>query len=225
MKKFISMAIAFAMASIMSVSAFAANSPTATTPSAKPTTTTTTAGTSKPVSKVVLVTKDQATISWSAVNGAKSYQIFKQVKGTNQFILIGTTKGLSFTDKDVKAGNCTYKIRAIFGDYEDAEVQLVGVMDFKAKPKAKAPKIKAKKKLKVTIKKKIANATGYQIKYSLKKNMKKAKTKYLASNKKTLTIKKLKSGKKYYIRVRAYQTINGKKYYGNWSKVIKKTVR
>lgn len=33
------------------------------------------------------------------------------------------------------------------------------------------------------------------------------------------TISKLASGKKYYVKVRAYRTINGKKYYGNYSAV------
>ena len=32
------------------------------------------------------------------------------------------------------------------------------------------------------------------------------------------TIKKLKK-KKYYVQVRAYRTVNGKKIYGDWSKV------
>ncbi|MDE6982323.1 MAG: fibronectin type III domain-containing protein, partial [Lachnospiraceae bacterium] len=33
-------------------------------------------------------------------------------------------------------------------------------------------------------------------------------------------ISKLKSGKKYYVRMRAYKTIEGKKYAGSWSKVL-----
>ena len=56
---------------------------------------------------------------------------------------------------------------------------------------------------------------GYQIQYSLKKNFKKATTKYSKGNK--LTIKKLKSKKTYYVRVRAYKKINGKNVYSAWS--------
>ena len=33
------------------------------------------------------------------------------------------------------------------------------------------------------------------------------------------------SGKTYYIKVRAYKTVNGKKYYGNWSTVKKVKVK
>jgi large subunit ribosomal protein L4 len=36
---------------------------------------------------------------------------------------------------------------------------------------------------------------------------------------KTKTIKKLKKGKQYQIRVRAYKSVSGSKYYGAWSKV------
>ena len=56
---------------------------------------------------------------------------------------------------------------------------------------------------------------GYQIQYGLKKNFKKATTKYSKGTK--LTAKKLKSKKTYYVRVRAYKKINGKNYYSAWS--------
>lgn len=69
--------------------------------------------------------------------------------------------------------------------------------------------------------KKVSGITGYQIQYSLNSNMKNSKTITIKGTKKT--VKKLKSKKKYYVRVRAYQTYNGKKYYSSWSKV--KTVK
>ena len=76
------------------------------------------------------------------------------------------------------------------------------------------------KKGKVKVKyKKVAGAAGYQIQYSLKSNMKSAKSK--TTKKATYTISKLKKGKKYYVRVRAYN--KGKKAYGDWSR--KKAVK
>lgn len=63
----------------------------------------------------------------------------------------------------------------------------------------------------------VANIDGYEIQYSLKKNMKKAKTKSVASSKKKVKIKKLKAKKNYYVRIRAYKVINGKKQYSAWS--------
>jgi len=35
----------------------------------------------------------------------------------------------------------------------------------------------------------------------------------------------LKSGRKYWVRVRTYKTVNGKKYYSAWSKVKTVTVK
>lgn len=71
----------------------------------------------------------------------------------------------------------------------------------------------------VTIKWKKQNATGYEIRYSTKKkfsNYIKVRTK-----KPKYKINKLKIGKKYYIKVRTYKKINGKKYYSKFSNVIK----
>ena len=74
-----------------------------------------------------------------------------------------------------------------------------------------------KKNLTVTYKK-TTGASGYQIAYSTSQN---SGYKYVNLNNKTVkkTISKLTSGKKYYVKVRAYRTINGKNYYGNYSAV------
>lgn len=87
------------------------------------------------------------------------------------------------------------------------------------KPGKAKVKIKAqKKKAKLTFTK-IANAKGYEIKYSNKKNMKKAKTKN--TTKKSITIKKLKAGQKTYFQIRAYNIDSaGKKVYSK--KTVKK---
>jgi len=69
---------------------------------------------------------------------------------------------------------------------------------------------------------KVKACNGYQIQYSTSKSFKSPKTIKITSQKTcSKTIKKLKSGKKYYIRIRAYKTVNGKNIYGNWSKTSK----
>lgn len=88
------------------------------------------------------------------------------------------------------------------------------------KPKASSIKKikKAKKSLKVTWKK-VKNVKGYQLQYSTSKKFKKAKTVTVKKAKTTSkTIKKLKAKKKYYVRIRTYITVNGKKQYSDWSK-------
>jgi len=76
----------------------------------------------------------------------------------------------------------------------------------------------ASKSLKVTVNKKTTQVSGYQIQYSTSKKFTSAKTKTVKSAKTTsTTIKSLKAKKTYYVRVRTYKTVNGKRYYSGWS--------
>ena len=82
-------------------------------------------------------------------------------------------------------------------------------------------KIKARSKAFLVKWKKQAEVSGYQIQYSTNKKFKKKGTKIKTVKKSTaakLTVKKLKAGKKYYVRIRTYKTINGTNYYSAWSK-------
>lgn len=86
-------------------------------------------------------------------------------------------------------------------------------------PKTSVSKLTAYyKKLKVSITKKSSQVTGYQIQYSTSKTFKKNKTKTI-SNYKTNSayLTGLASKKTYYVRVRTFKTVNGKKYYSSWS--------
>lgn len=85
------------------------------------------------------------------------------------------------------------------------------------KVKLKAIKIK---KGKAVIKwKSIKNASRYEIQYSSSRKFKKLQKK--TTKKTSIVVKKLKKRKLYYIRVRAYSTINGKKVYGTFSSIRK----
>ncbi len=89
--------------------------------------------------------------------------------------------------------------------------------------KAKIKKLSAGKKI-AKVKVTCSGAKGIQVKYSLKKSMKGAKSKSI--NGKSLTITKLKSGKKYYVKARAFKLDSmKKKVYGKWSKASKVTVK
>ena len=89
--------------------------------------------------------------------------------------------------------------------------------------KASISKVTAKsgKKLQIKIKK-ASGAKGYEISYSLNKKFKSAKK--VTVKKTTYTIKKLKKGKTYYIRIRPYTKSDGKMVYGTYSKTVKKKV-
>lgn len=87
-------------------------------------------------------------------------------------------------------------------------------------PRVKFSKLKVSGKCKVKATwKKLTNISGYQIQYAPNKKFKKAKRKTVKST--SVTIKKLKKKKTYFVRVRAYKLVDGKKVYGKWS-VVKK---
>ena len=93
-----------------------------------------------------------------------------------------------------------------------------------SKPKsAKIKKVKSAKKAVSVEWKKVSGVKGYQVQVATDKKFKKNKKTATVKKQKTtkVTIKKLKAKKKYYVRIRTYKTVKGKKIYSSWSKVKK----
>ena len=91
------------------------------------------------------------------------------------------------------------------------------------KVSVKATKIKKLRssKTKITvIYNKVKGVSGYQVQLAKDKKFKKGRKSVWAKKAKVTkkTVKKLKPNKKYYVRVRAFKTVNGKKHYSKWSK-------
>lgn len=96
------------------------------------------------------------------------------------------------------------------------------IRTFIIKPKKAAlSSVKSTASKKLTVKwKKDANVSGYQIAYSTSSKFTSKTTKYVNISKASTvqkTITGLKGGKKYYVKVRAYKTVDSKKQYGAWS--------
>lgn len=81
-------------------------------------------------------------------------------------------------------------------------------------------KITAKKKgFDLKWKKQAAQTTGYEIQYSTSSKFKGAKTvKNIKAKTTSKNISRLSANKRYYVRIRTYKTVKGKKYYSDWSK-------
>ena len=131
-----------------------------------------------------------------------------------------TTTALNYeSDTQKETEKTTQKVTT--QQKEETNVTTVVISDEKCVnatiKRAKIKKIKKKASNKISIKLKVLKGVnGYQIKISTSKKFKKAKVKNYKKAK--FTIKKLKANKKYFIRVRAYKVVNGKVYYGKWSK-------
>lgn len=129
--------------------------------------------------------------------------------GTNKFseVLPAGTYYMSFKN-NASSGNYTLK---------------VSTSDLK-KTSLKTVKSPAKKQAKATWKK-ASGVTGYQIQIATNSKFTKGKKSY-TTTKTSYTMKKLKSKKTYYVRIRTYTlAANGEKCYSDWSKVKKIKVK
>lgn len=175
------------------------------------------------VTGVKLTGKKAALVTWNAVANATNYQVFRAEGSSNQFKLVYSGANTSYTDNALSAGKTyTYKVKASeTGSFSNS--LSITTMNYNTKATVKSLKSTKKKTLKVSIKKKITGATGYQIQYSTNKKFKKAKS--TTTNSLSKTVKKLTSNKKYYVRVRSLNIVNGKKVYGKWSTAKNKIVK
>ena len=172
--------------------------------------------------KVKKTTTTTVKLSWKKVTGAESYKVYYSTNG-KKWKSVKATKN-SVTVKKLTSGkNYQFKVKAVAGKYTGTASATVKTAT-KVK-KVTLSSVKSAKKTQATVTwKTVSGASGYVVEYSTSKKFKNKKTATLkkGTTKKT-TLKKLKSGKKYYVRVKAYKTVNGKKVYGSVSAV--KTVK
>ena len=117
----------------------------------------------------------------------------------------------------VKAGGCTYiTVKASEnGNYKSATVKtkiISAPRSFTSKDISKVKKT-GKTKAKITWKA-LTGAKGYTVQLATKKSYKGAKT--VKNSKNSATLKGLKKGKTYYVRISAYTKVSGKKYANKW---------
>lgn len=113
----------------------------------------------------------------------------------------------------------SYKVTVTFtGKYKGEKV-----LTFEVVPKGTSiSKLTGSQKgFSVKWKKQTAQITGYEIQYSTSKKFTKKTTKTLSAKSKSTSkkVQKLKSKKTYYVRIRTYKTVKGKKLYSAWSSV------
>ncbi len=162
-------------------------------------------------------------ITWKTVSGADQYLIYRSSSKNGEYKKIAAVAGdkTSYTDSGLTSGTtCYYKLRAVGTKSEQVTGEFSKKVSAKPVPQKAAVTLKAGKKQAAVSWEKVAGASGYEICCSTKKdgNYKKIKTVTKGSTVK-YTHRKLKSGRTYYYKVRAYRTVNGKKVYGSYSSV------
>ena len=115
------------------------------------------------------------------------------------------------TDTNEKIDS-TYTIRKVDFSGEKSKIN-------KASVSISGLKAYSKGKVSVTYKQTAQKVTGYEVQYSTSSKFTKSTTKTVTTKDKKADIKSLKAGKKYYVRVRAYNKVYGTTVYGKYSKV------
>lgn len=167
-----------------------------------------------------------ATVSWGKVDKVSGYEILKYDANKNSFVHAVYASADSTSYKFTKLQNSalhSYVVKAYktidgdkyFGEQSDA------VSVFIKPAKAQLTSVTLKNST-LNVEWKKLDCTGYEIIYTTDRKFKKGlKTvKIKNSNKTKKAIKKLKKGKKYYVKVRAYAVYNGKKLYGSKSTML-----
>jgi len=166
-------------------------------------------------------------VSWNKVKDADKYEVYRATSKNGKYSKISTTTKTNVTNtKNVKTGKTYYyKVRALaeingdvvysnYSSVKSAKPVLNKVMGVKAKA--------GKKKVSVSWKK-VDGATGYKIyransasgKYKVVKTIKSGKSVKWTNS-------KLKKGKTYRYKIKAYRTVDGKKVYSpSYSAVVK----
>ena len=135
------------------------------------------------------------------------------VKYNGTKLVKGTDYTVSYKN-NTKVGTATVTVKGI-GNYTGSKK---ATFKINPKPTTLSKVTPGKKKLTVTWKKQTKQVSGYQIQYGTKKDFSNAK-KVTVKGAKTVkkVIKSLKAKKYYYVRIRTYKTVSGKKYYSSWS--------
>jgi hypothetical protein len=161
-------------------------------------------------------------LTWSKVGDITGYQL--QRKSGNTWKTITNTTSNSNTVSSLKSGTkYDFRVRSYIN--VDGTKYYSSWKTLSTPTKPSTPSIKApstNKKHQIIVKwNKVSAGTGYQVQYSKKKNFSSViATKTVSGISKTsYTGKNFTKNKTYYVRVRAYKTVDGTKYYGSWSKV------
>lgn len=169
------------------------------------------------------------TLTWNKQTAANGYEVFKYDASSKKYVLYKNITNPNTNTCKVTglASNRKYyfKVRAYQIDDSEKTYAPFGAVVSQytsiAKPKLNSAKSTSKKKIKASWSK-VGGASGYQVMWSTYKNFSKNyKTKSVKAKYRSKTVTTAQSKKTYYVRVRAYKTISGKKVYSPWSNTKK----
>ena len=179
----------------------------------------------KPSIKSIKASEKQITIKIDGIEGASGYKIYMATskKGSYKYVgKIDNSENLQFVKDQLESGKTYYFKVLAYKNVNDILIQ----SDYSNIKSAKTIKIVTITELKAGNKEltvywnSVNSASGYEVYISTTKSGKYTKAVTIKDGKKTYyTIKNLKKNKSYYVKVRSYQVISGKKVYSKYSKI------
>ena len=160
---------------------------------------------------------NSVSLKWNKVTGASGYIVYQAVNGKWQRLKVTTAAAI--TVSSLKAGttyNFTVKAYKTFGgkNYNGSfKAFTATTLPAKTAITSLTSTVKGKLSLKYN---KVSGANGYQIRVSTSPTFASGNKTYSATST-SVSVSSFTSSKRYYVRVRAFKTLNGKKYYGSWS--------
>ena len=167
-----------------------------------------------------------ATISWSAAAKVSGYEILKFDSSKNAYVHLDfvSSDKTSYKVSSLKNSSAYYyQVRAYKTIDNNKYYGEIGNTVFTfIKPSTVKLTSVTLNKTTLNVEWKKVNCSGYELTYTTDSKFKKGLKTVKVTNPNTTkkAIKKLKKGKKYYVKVRAYSNYNGVKYYGDRSTML-----
>lgn len=178
--------------------------------------------------KVASTGYNKLKVSWAQVPGNQGYEIYRSTSSKGTYNKVGTVTNkntLSYTNSSLVTGKTYYyKVRAyrtvngkkVYGQFSD-----VGYGKSTLAMPSKLTVSKSNSTFTKASWSKVSEATGYQVYRATSKSGSYTNVKTVTSGSSiSYADTKLKKGKTYYYKVRAYRTVNGKKIYSSYTSIV-----
>ena len=169
-------------------------------------------------------------LTWNTVSKATEYSLYRKSPKDKKWTKIAVlgAKTTSYTDKKV-SNHYTYIYTLRAGNSKGMSYYHTAGSTLRRISQVSWSSLKSGSAKTLTARwKRVAYVTGYELQYSTKSSMKNAKTirvKSSGSSVSSKTVSKLTGGRNYYVRIRAYKSLDDGRTYGAWSSTKRVTVK